>query len=327
MFKNKLNIHYGDCLWNEILKIAGDSKYKNAAISFISTDNLIDFGRNDSLIVNASDNSIKNGATSAQVLESLFNNGCDLYSIDSLHAKLIVFDNEWAYIGSANISKNSKNRLIEAGVITNKKTIVKNTNVVINELKHTRGINKIDAEFIERISGIEVINSIDNEISAEQKNSLYNGNANSWLVSVHNDFEHENYEVEGIKTKEGEEWDIVHFPNSSRISQGAQEGDYMIIIYRQHEYDDPESVYQSVSIQKIFDCPHYPRRKCFAYAINDEKHLPWTNFIEIVEECGIHNIGSGRGTNRLIQPENAICLRNLLKRQIQEVQNNPLHLR
>ena len=104
-------------LWPELAKLAKQKTCIKAAVAYVSDDSYVSFGKGDSLIVDASKFSISSGRTSASVLESAYKKGANLYSCDSLHGKVIVFDHH-AYIGSANTSKNSKENLDEIGVIT-----------------------------------------------------------------------------------------------------------------------------------------------------------------------------------------------------------------
>ena len=97
-------------LWLRLEEISEESTFCRAAIAYLSCDEHIKFRKGDLLIVNASYNAISNGVTSALILERLFNEGVELYSNDTLHTKILFF-NEYVYMGSANLSKNSKNNL------------------------------------------------------------------------------------------------------------------------------------------------------------------------------------------------------------------------
>lgn len=58
------------------------------------------------LVVDASDASIKAGRTSARTLQSLLKEGAALYNRADLHAKVLLLD-DWAIVGSANASGSS----------------------------------------------------------------------------------------------------------------------------------------------------------------------------------------------------------------------------
>ena len=96
-----------DGLWLELERLTSSTRNIKAAVAYVSDDSCISFGKGDTLVVDASDASIAGARTSVNVLKSAHKKGAKLYSCDTLHGKVIVFDHE-TYIGSANISRNSK---------------------------------------------------------------------------------------------------------------------------------------------------------------------------------------------------------------------------
>jgi hypothetical protein len=140
-------------LWSHIMTLSVNTRSKSVAVAYISDDSRIQFGKGDLLIVDASDDKIASGDTSAEVLARAKRRGARIYSLQNLHAKLMVFD-DVAIIGSANISKNSYGRLFEAGVITDLPAVVKQTREAIERLKsHAEPVNR---QFIRRIQAIPV---------------------------------------------------------------------------------------------------------------------------------------------------------------------------
>jgi hypothetical protein len=140
-------------LWNEIMKRAADSKTRRAAIAYVSTKQFLDFGKGDVLIADASDVAIAAGVTSARVLERALNRGAKVYSRARLHAKVVLLD-EFAIVGSANLSRSSANSLVEASWITNERRTRKLVQKFIESLQISS--ERVDKKFIDRIKKIEV---------------------------------------------------------------------------------------------------------------------------------------------------------------------------
>lgn len=59
-------------LWPRLKALAKHAKRKHAAIAYVTDDTKIRFGKNDVLVTDASDEAIKSGQTSAEVLRAAF---------------------------------------------------------------------------------------------------------------------------------------------------------------------------------------------------------------------------------------------------------------
>jgi hypothetical protein len=70
-----------------------------------------------SIVVDASEAAVKSGQTCPAELAKLIKRGVRVYGASNLHAKIFVFGRK-AYVGSANVSRPSAGRLIEAMVAT-----------------------------------------------------------------------------------------------------------------------------------------------------------------------------------------------------------------
>lgn len=140
-------------LWPHIVRLSANAHSKCAAIAYVSDNSRIQFGKGDLLVVDASDERIASGDTSARVLAEARQNGARIYSLQGLHAKLMVFD-DVAVIGSANISNNSYSKLFEAGVITDSSVVVKQTRETIERLRLLA--KPVKTRFIRHIQAIPV---------------------------------------------------------------------------------------------------------------------------------------------------------------------------
>lgn len=105
-----------DELWRQLGKLARRSASRRAAIAYVTEDHL-GLQDGDRLIVDASVLAVRSGETNAKLLLQLHRRGVEIYSRRGLHAKMILLEDK-AFIGSANMSKSSANRLDEAGILT-----------------------------------------------------------------------------------------------------------------------------------------------------------------------------------------------------------------
>jgi len=170
-------------LWKEIKRLAKKSKRRMAAVAYVTNDELVTFKEGDLLIVDASNQSIKSGQTSAPLLHKAFEHGAAIYSCPGLHAKVMLLDNV-AVIGSANISRSSQQFLIEAAYITDHPSAVAMTRALIQQLQDIS--TSVDASFIKRINSIEVNRSAFRGFHGAKKQgvSVKVKTPRTWIVSL-----------------------------------------------------------------------------------------------------------------------------------------------
>src|SRR5450756_1351087 len=87
------------------------------AIGFVSrtAEALLQLRHGDLLVCDASKAAVKLGATDPPVLRRLLRAGVDVHNCAGLHAKCVVVG-KTAWVGSANASQTSSDRLIEAAL-------------------------------------------------------------------------------------------------------------------------------------------------------------------------------------------------------------------
>ena len=140
-------------LWPRLLVEAGRSQVRTCAVAYVTDASLLPLGRGDLLVVDASDESISEGRTSAQSLQLLFGRGVSIHSLAKLHAKIYAFDRA-AIIGSANLSRSSREQLVEAAVISVEQSLIQQAKRHIAALAEMGVV--VDSNFLERILLIPV---------------------------------------------------------------------------------------------------------------------------------------------------------------------------
>jgi hypothetical protein len=113
-------------LWNKVTALATRAKRRYVAVAYLGkgATELLPLNQGDVLVVDMSLSAVRAGQTNpAEVLEYL-KRGVEIHSCSNLHAKVFVFDKK-AVVGSANVSGNSKNNLVEAVLLTTDKDVVR----------------------------------------------------------------------------------------------------------------------------------------------------------------------------------------------------------
>ncbi|MGH9641475.1 MAG: phospholipase D-like domain-containing protein, partial [Terriglobales bacterium] len=108
-----------DELWREIQRQIADGKHVRAAVAYFgrSGATLLPLKRGDSIVVDMSLGAVRQGVTDPHEIRTLIRRGVKAFSRGSLHAKFLLID-KTLIASSANASRNSKQILDEAGIIT-----------------------------------------------------------------------------------------------------------------------------------------------------------------------------------------------------------------
>jgi phosphatidylserine/phosphatidylglycerophosphate/cardiolipin synthase-like enzyme len=105
--------------WKTIPEIIKASKHTDVAVAYLGSDGakLLPLKKGDRLVVDMSPATVKSGTTNPFEIEKLIKRGVKVFARRNLHAKVILTDKA-LLVGSANISKNSRNNLDEVAIFT-----------------------------------------------------------------------------------------------------------------------------------------------------------------------------------------------------------------
>lgn len=238
-------------LWPRIRKLGKEAKIKSAAVAYVTDDRYLKFGKGDVLVTDASDEAIKAGQTSAQLLQGAFKRKATIVSIPGLHAKVYVFDNV-AVIGSANLSKESERRT-EAALVTDQPTTVSSARSLIETWKSNG--DPVDEAFISRISKLPV-EKVWSHGGRKQIRSA-DPNPRTWLIGlkqIQEKKEEQATVAEGTaaakKHISDEESSVswIRFRGNSKFRREAKKGDVVICIWSPTAKGKPQAVYHHAPI-------------------------------------------------------------------------------
>jgi len=132
---SKISFLINKDIWNTISKIIKTSKHTDVAVAYLGTDGskILPLKRGDRLVVDMSIVTVKAGATNPREIEKFMKRGIQVFSRRNLHAKIVITDKQ-VLTGSANISKNSRDTLDEAAVLTNDALTIQRAKNFINQI-------------------------------------------------------------------------------------------------------------------------------------------------------------------------------------------------
>lgn len=106
-------------LWNALRDHVTKAKGVRVAVAYFGRDGakLLPLKKGDSIVVDVSLGAVRQGVTDPHALRTLMQRGVAVFSRPSLHAKFVVAGRT-LIASSANVSRNSKESLDEAGIMT-----------------------------------------------------------------------------------------------------------------------------------------------------------------------------------------------------------------
>jgi hypothetical protein len=134
-----MNFHGGHAEsspWVRISEAVGNAKGKVwAAVAYIgvSGDKVLPLKKGDVLVCDCSKRAVHNGSTTLKGVRSFVEAGCKVYSVEGLHAKVVVLPGR-SFVGSMNASHNSATRLHEAVLETTSADASKKAREFVKEL-------------------------------------------------------------------------------------------------------------------------------------------------------------------------------------------------
>jgi len=304
--------------WNRIASVSKKADTKRAAIAYLTQDLPLGLNSEDTLIVDASEQTIASGGTSAKVLAKLHRRGVNLYHCDALHSKVVVLDGT-VFVSSANLSASSQNTLVEAGLETDSPTAVAQAVAFIELLaEHS---SPIDENFIARITKIPVTRNWKvNKTGAALKRLKRSRESKTWLVGVMalkdtNDpaelkriAKGEKTATERLRNRKSELWWIRH-SKRSRLSKYGKRGDSIIVMWRDvYSSASPDIVYHhSPVVLNQAEPKHH--RIFYEMSPQSAEPLRWSEFKNLAKKVGLPPVS--KNAVRELTPEQSTAFHEL----------------
>lgn len=239
-------------LWQRVRAVANKAPQRQAVIAFVTAD-LIGFKAGDLLITDASEVVIRSGATDARLLLKLHRRGVTMRSCPNLHAKVLLLG-DVAVVGSNNLSASSRDRLVEAAILTDSSAAVSGVASLIEQLRRQSKELKLPA--LQRLARIKVERRgfIPGQPSSrKRKPKVAPLGKSTWLVGVV-EFDRELDATEKRATDEAQKtlakshgadedsFTWIRWAGKGPFATRAQHGDRVIQIWRKSDQSTRPSV-------------------------------------------------------------------------------------
>lgn len=282
-------------LWQRARAIATRTPQRQAAIAFVTAD-LIGFKAGDLLITDASEPVIRSGATDAKLLLKLHRRGVTVRSCPNLHAKVLLLG-EVAVVGSNNLSASSRDRLVEAALLTDSPAAVSGVASLIEQLRRQSKELKLPA--LRRLTRIKVVRRgfvPGQPSSRKRKPRISPLGDTTWLTGVYEADREQPAPVKEMidrttrqlarkhKVKPDDvEW--IHWAGAGPFTRQGKPGDSVIQICRTTAKARPTHVLKAVPILDT----RKETGKLFVFvghATGRKASLPWGRFRKLLSQVG-----------------------------------------
>ncbi len=290
-------------LWKELARLSKRAIHRRVAVAYVTKDALGP-KRDDSLVVDASDQAVKSGQTSAKVLAVLRRRGVNLFSYPGLHAKVMSFGNA-AIIGSANMSDSSENSLVEAALASDSPSIIASVESLVYQLQKRATL--LSSELIAHLASIKVDKRPWPQFETKSRNHIEVGNL-TWILGVH-ELADDAYPNEAAVAASGTthaekkkslrtstvNW--IRWNGKDRVRRDLRQGDNITEIWRPKGRKIPSRVYRNAAVLL-----RHQERTCSRFYIEERPRyerdsMDWSGFKTMLKRivfCGKVGARSGR---------------------------------
>jgi hypothetical protein len=307
-------------LWKTVQAHARRARRRKAAIAYVTQD-LLGFRKGDTLVADASTNSVASGETDAKLLRTLKKRGVNLYDCMGLHAKVVLLD-DLAIISSGNMSNSSANGLVEAGVITDHTSTVAGVASFIEQLLPQS--HELNSKRLAKLCKIKVVRrgGWPRGVSKQRKPKITRLGNRTWLVGVRELVKAPTIEeqrliasaIKNVRNKTGnldEDPEWLKWFGKSRFRQECREGDSVIYIWRSRKAKRPNSVFRSSPVLLKQTTPKWTRFY-LKEASGSDAQMTWGRFQRLLQKVG-HSRRVGPTSTQLLDPDVADAIQRKWK--------------
>lgn len=288
-----------DNLWPTITKLARQSKRKHVAVAYLGrgANKLLPLGKGDSLVIDMSQEAVKNGQTDPNEVEKYIKKGVNAYTCSNLHAKVYIFDRT-LIVGSANVSQHSRYGLVEAGLLCQDSDVLTQTLGWIRSLQ----VEPITMGYVEFCKTLYNPLKTRYDTKRKRKYTTTPTHYSLWVLSVSpvdfSDREDRLCEAErekaSKKLKDARKFEVssIRWTGKSHITEHIREGDLVVQIWNERGKTEvyPPSRVIHITKYQSFDRKKIPR---ILIHIEEPKHprlLSWRQFKKKVVNAGLRRI-------------------------------------
>lgn len=260
---SKISFLVNEDIWQTLPDIIKPTRHVDAAIAYFGHDGakLLPLKRGDRLVVDMSLATVKAGGTNPYEIEKLIARGVKVFTRRNLHAKIVVVD-KTVLVGSANVSKNSRDNLDEAAVLTNDPITAQRAKEFLNRIC----TEPVFPEYLAECKRLYKPPRITGKQSTKGKSIRRAAHAKLWLVNLVDYHSFPDAELELFEKSEEKAHELIntvqytlstfHWSHKPKMANELETGDWVIQCIR-HK-DKSISVYPPA---RLLFVDHYIRNQ------------------------------------------------------------------
>ena len=261
---SKVSFLTNENIWQTLPEIIKFSQQIDAAFAYFGHDGakLFPLKRGDRLFIDMSPATVKEGGTNPNEIEKLIKRGVQVFTRSNLHAKIVITD-KVVLVGSANVSKSSRDNLEEASILTNDAVTIQRARDFLNHIC----IEPVLPEYLSQCKSLYRPPRIVGKRSTTTKRVSRATHAKLWLVNLVDCHSFPDSEIEAFETseekalvliegKEQSSLSTFHWSYKPKMADELETGDWIIQCIR-HK-DKSISVY---SPARLIFVDHYIRNQ------------------------------------------------------------------
>lgn len=221
-------------IWPQISQEAKDSEISHVAVAYLGKGsfNQLQLARGSTLVIDASEPTVISGSTNPFEIIRYLEAGIKVFSKSKLHAKIYVFE-RCTWIGSANVSENSRSNLVECMAVSTKQSDAHKAIKFIESL----ALNPVTPKYAEYLT----------TIYKPKKSNIPSSENTLWIQKL---FDYE-YTVEEQE---------VHDNNAPCLEEGLDTDEYFVdsVRYKPKDTFAKKSIVGDWLIQIQDDCAYAP---------------------------------------------------------------------
>ncbi len=231
-----------ESIWQAMSELMKSAKHVDAVIAYFgdSGARLLPLQEGHRLVVDMSQSAVKAGSTDPFEIEKLMKRDVLVFTRRNLHAKIVIAD-DTVLVGSANISRNSRDNLDEAAILTKDSWVLKQACEFFDRLC----TEPVRDEYLEQCKGAYRPPRIPGQRGSKAKGTSRARHAKLWVVNLidYRDIpqaeldhfeESEQKALELIKDTSRSSLHTFHWPYEPKMADELEPGDWIIQCIR-HE--------------------------------------------------------------------------------------------
>jgi hypothetical protein len=233
---SKASLLINDDIWRTLPEVIKTSRHIDAAIAYFGHDGarLFPLRRGDRLVVDMSPATVKAGSTDPHEIEKLIRRGVQVFTRRNLHAKIVIADRK-VLVGSANVSKNSRDILDEAAILTDDPIIARRAKEFLNRIC----IEPVLPEYLAECKSIYKPPRFISKRSTKGKRTRRAAHAKLWLVNLVDYLSFPDSEIEAFEKSKDKALALLkntpqsmlstfHWPHKPKMADELEAGDWII---------------------------------------------------------------------------------------------------